>query len=59
MKASRLLLLGVLALIAVIAFLVRQRSDETGEDYAAAGIPMLPVVKGTKVAFSSCTLRPR
>jgi hypothetical protein len=36
MKASRLLLLGVLALIAVIAFLVRQRSDETGEDYAAA-----------------------
>ena len=38
MKASRLLLLGVLALIAVIAFLVWQRSDETGEDYAAAAV---------------------
>lgn len=36
MKASRLLFLGLLALFAVIAYLVRQRSDETGEDYATA-----------------------
>jgi hypothetical protein len=35
-KASRLLLLGLLALVAVLAYLVRQRSAETGEDYAAA-----------------------
>ena len=36
MKASRLFLLGLLALIAIVAYLVRQRSDETGEDYATA-----------------------
>jgi hypothetical protein len=36
MKASRLLLLVVLGLVAVIAYLVRQRSAETGEDYATA-----------------------
>jgi hypothetical protein len=36
MKASRFLLLGLLALVAVFAYLVRQRSAETGEDYATA-----------------------
>jgi|NGEPerStandDraft_6_1074524.scaffolds.fasta_scaffold703613_2 hypothetical protein len=36
MKTSRLLLLGLLALAAVVAYLVRQRSAETGEDYATA-----------------------
>lgn len=36
MRASRLLLLGLLALVAVVAYLVRQRSAETGEDYATA-----------------------
>ena len=41
MKASRLLFLGLLALFAVIAYLVRQRSDETGEDYATAARGLL------------------
>ena len=36
MKAFRLLLLVVLAFAVVVAFLVRRRAAETGEDYAAA-----------------------
>lgn len=36
MKVSRLLFWGLLGLVAVIAYLVRQRSAETGEDYATA-----------------------
>jgi hypothetical protein len=35
-KVSRLLFWGLLGLVAVIAYLVRQRSAETGEDYATA-----------------------
>jgi hypothetical protein len=35
-KASRLLFLGLLALVVVLAYLVRQRSSETGEDYPTA-----------------------
>ena len=36
MRVSRLLFLGLLAVVVVLAFLVRQRSAETGEDYATA-----------------------
>jgi hypothetical protein len=35
-KASRLLCLGLLVLVAALAYLVRQRSSETGEDYGTA-----------------------
>jgi hypothetical protein len=35
-KASRLLFWGLLGLVAVVAYLVRQRSDQTGEDYGTA-----------------------
>jgi len=35
-SAFRLLCLGLLALMAVLAYLVRQRSSESGEDYATA-----------------------
>jgi hypothetical protein len=40
-KASRLLLWGLLGLVAVVAYLVRQRSAETGEDYATAARGLL------------------
>ncbi len=36
MTAVRPLFLGLLALTAVMAYLVRRRSSETGEDYSAA-----------------------
>ena len=36
MKASRLFFLVLLGMLAVLAYLVRQRSAETGEDYATA-----------------------
>jgi hypothetical protein len=35
-KGSRLLFWGLFGLLAAVAYLVRQRSAETGEDYATA-----------------------
>jgi hypothetical protein len=35
-KVSRLLFWSLFGLVAVVAYLVRQRSAETGEDYATA-----------------------
>ena len=36
MKAARVLMLGLLALLVAVAFLVRRRAAESGEDYSTA-----------------------